>query len=208
MAWIDRYNDLVDYKNEHGHASPPASEGQLGRWCKDQRKIFQDKFRSTGKENSNNHVLYQYQIDKLIEIDFQFNLPRGMPMQQRAWNDRYNDLVDYKNDHGHASPPVSEGQLGRWCKDQRHKLQNKIPVNATMYQYRIDKLAEIDFQFSPPMGRRTLQRANLPARPDLPDLPAWPDMPALPDMPTLPAWLDMPALPEMLPTGMSLVLSA
>ena len=188
VSWDDRYNQLFALSEKEGHCRPHSST-TLGERCNQQRSNY----------NDNNRVLYQYQIDKLIEIDFQFNLPRGIPMQQRAWNDRYNDLVDYKNDHGHASPHVSEGQLGRWCKDQRHKLQNKIPVNATMYQYRIDKLAEIDFQFSPPMGRRTLQRANLPARPDLPDLPAWPDMPALPDMPTLPAWLDMPALPEMLP---------
>ena len=26
---MNRYNELVDYKNEHGHANPPKKEGQL-----------------------------------------------------------------------------------------------------------------------------------------------------------------------------------
>jgi hypothetical protein len=179
-AWNDRYNDLVDYKNEHGHASPPVSEGQLGPWCHNQRCIFQNQFRSTGKA-----TLFQYQIDKLVEIDFQFNLPRGGHAQQRAWNDRYNDLVDYKNEHGHASPPQREGQLGRWCKNQRSRFQTNFSSTgeATIVQYRINKLVEIGFQFKPRPDKRTLQRANLPARPDL---QTWSDMPALPEMPTLP----------------------
>ena len=162
LAWIDRYNDLVDYKNEHGHASPPVSEGQLGRWCKSQCRIFQDRFRSTGKA-----TMFQYQIDKLVEIDFQFNLQPG----KRDWNDHYNDLVDYKNEHGHANPPTREGQLGAWCRNQRYILQNNkfssTEKNATMVQYWINKLVEIGFQFKLQPGKCTLQRANLLARPDL-----------------------------------------
>ncbi len=145
--------------------------------------------------------MFQYQIDKLVEIDFRFNLPRGGHAQQRAWNDRYNDLVDYKNEHGHASPPQREGQLGRWCKNQRSRFQTNFSSTgeATIVQYRINKLVEIGFQFKPRPDKRTLQHANLPARPDL---QAWSDMPALPEMPTLPdmqtlSSLAMPALPEM-----------
>jgi len=48
----------------------------------------------------------------------------------------------------------------------------------------VKKLAEIGFLFKQQTGRnRTLQRANLPATPDL---LAWSDMPALPEIPTLP----------------------
>ena len=127
--------------------------------------------------------MFQYQIDKLVEIDFQFNLQPG----KRDWKDHYNDLVDYKNEHGHANPPTREGQLGSWCRNQRYILQNNkfssTEKNATMVQYRINKLVEIGFQFKLQPGKCTLQRANLLARPDL---QAWSDMPALSEMPTLP----------------------
>jgi hypothetical protein len=43
LKWNDRYEELVDYKNEHGHTNPLQREGELGRWCKNQRAIFQNK---------------------------------------------------------------------------------------------------------------------------------------------------------------------
>jgi hypothetical protein len=43
LKWNDRYEELVDYKNKHGHANPLQREGELGRWCKNQRAIFQNK---------------------------------------------------------------------------------------------------------------------------------------------------------------------
>ena len=110
------------------------------------------------------------------------------PKKYLKWDDRYNELVDYKNGHWHANPLVKEGQLGRWCNNQRQKFQNQFrstEIDKKLYQYQIDKLVDIGFLFNPPQGRPTLQRANLLAIPDLPA--CWPDMPALPDMPTLPA---------------------
>jgi hypothetical protein len=78
------------------------------------------------------------------------------------WNDRYNDLVDYKNEHGHANPPK---------RTQRTLFQNKmnkVSKNGLIYQHQIDKLVAIGFLFKLRLGKRTLQRANLPAIPDLP----------------------------------------
>jgi hypothetical protein len=174
LVWIDCYNDLVDYKNEHGHASPPVSEGQLGRWCKDQRSIFQDKFRSTGKA-----TMYQYQIGKLIEIDFQFNLQKGGSMQQRAWIDRYNDLVDYKNEHGHTNPPAREGRPTQ----QRANLPARPDLQAWSDMPALPEMPTLpDMQTLSSLAILP-DCANLPTRPDL---QAWSDMPALPEMPTLP----------------------
>jgi hypothetical protein len=101
------------------------------------------------------------------------------------WDDRYDELVVYKNKHGHANPLQREGQLGTWCHNQRKLFQNQFSSTgkATMFQHQIKKLVAIDFLFKLPVGRPTQQRANLPA---IPDLPAWPDMPASPKMPTLP----------------------
>ena len=100
------------------------------------------------------------------------------------WNDRFNELVDYKNEHGHANPACREGELGTWCKRQRAVFQNQFSSTgkATLSQYQIEKLVAIAFLFNLPLGMR-MRCANLPATPDL---PAWPDMPAIPDMPTLP----------------------
>jgi hypothetical protein len=108
VSWDDRYNQLFALSEKEGHCRPHRST-TLGKWCNQQRLNFK----------GNKNVLYQYQIDKLVEIDFQFCLHKKTPKKRLAWIDSYNDLVDYKNEHGHASPPFSEGQLGRWCKSQR-----------------------------------------------------------------------------------------
>jgi hypothetical protein len=190
VSWDDTCNQLmlIAFWKKEGHCCPHFST-TLGEWCSEQRQKFQ----------ANNPQLSQERIEKLSTIGFQFCLQMKKPKKYLKWDDRYNELVDYKNEHRHANPLFREGQLGRWCINQRQIFQNQFRSTkkaSTLYQYQIDKLVDIGFLFNPPQGRPMLQCANLPA---IPDLPAWPDMPALPDMPTLPAWLDMPALPEMLP---------
>jgi hypothetical protein len=118
--------------------------------------------------HNNNGVLYQYQIDKLSKIGFQFCLIKK-PKKRLKWNDRFNEIVDYKNEHEHANPACREGELGTWCKRQRAVFQNQFSSTgkATLSQYQIDKHL--------PLGMR-MQRANLPATPDLPDMPTLPDV--------------------------------
>ncbi len=130
----------------------------LGKWCKKQRVDFQATFQA------NKFHLSQDHIDKLATIGFQFCLYDKKPKKNLKWNDRYNDLVDYKNEHGHANPPK---------RTQRTLFQNKmnkVSKNGLIYQHQIDKLVAIGFLFKLRLGKRTLQRANLPA---IPDLPAW-----------------------------------
>jgi hypothetical protein len=159
---------------KEGHCRPHHST-TLGKWCTQQRINFQD----------NNRVLYQHQIKKLVTIDFQFCLYYKKPKKNLKWDDRYEELVDYKKENGHANPPKREGQLGAWCHNQRKLFQNQFSSTgkATLFRYQIEKLVAIGFLFKQYTGqKRTLQRVSLPATPDL---PAWSDMLALPEMPTL-----------------------
>jgi hypothetical protein len=86
---------------KEGHCRPHHST-TLGKWCTQQRINFQD----------NNRVLYQHQIKKLVTIDFQFCLYYKKPKKNLKWDDRYEELVDYKKENGHANPPKRKGQLG------------------------------------------------------------------------------------------------
>ena len=78
LKW-DRYEELVDFKKENGHANPQQREGQLGTWCHNQRTLFQNQFSSTGKK-----TLFRYQEEKLIAIGFQFNLKLGASVRCNA----------------------------------------------------------------------------------------------------------------------------
>ena len=156
-------------------------------WCSKQRGNFQADIQADIHVNKPH--LSQEQIEKLVTIGFQFCLQNEKPKKPKKnlkWDDRYEELVDFKKENGHANPQQREGQLGTWCHNQRTLFQNQFSSTgkATLFPYQEEKLAKIGFLFKQQNGRkRTLQRANLPATPDL---PAWPDMPDLPEMPTLP----------------------
>ena len=186
VSWDDRFDQLVAYKNEHGHANPLKRNGQLGKWCDNQRARFQ--------------FLHQYQINKLSKLGFQFCLRNSnkKPKKYLTWDDRFDQLVAYKNEHGHANPLNREGQLGTWCDNQRRLFQDKmknVRKNRLIHPRQIKKLAAIGFLFK--RGKGPQQRANLLVRPVL---QAWTDMPALPDMPNFP---DMQSLSSLviLPEG-------
>ena len=80
--------------------------------------------------------------------------------------------------------------------------ENQPKKFRKLYQYQIDKLVSIGFQFSQPMGRRKINMPempvvqNMPALPDSPALPALPEMLAVQDMPVL---LDLPYSPHCVP---------
>ena len=173
VSWDDSYNQLFAFRKKEGHCRPHYST-KLGKWCIQQQSGF------------NTHHLYQDHIKKLSTIGYQFCLQMKKPKKNLKWDDRYNELVDYKKENGHANPPKREGRLGTWCHNQRKLFQNQFSSTgkATLFPYQEEKLAKIGFLFKQQsMRKRTLQRANLPATPDL---LAWSDMPALLEIPTLP----------------------
>ena len=63
-----------------------------------------------------------------------------------TWDDRFAQLVDYKNEHGHCNPNCST-KLGIWCMNQR----NEFKANKRCHD-RMNKLASIALQFSLAQG--------------------------------------------------------
>ena len=138
VSWDYSYTQLKALSEKEGHKRPHFIT-KLGKWCKIQRANFQVNFQA------NKPLLYQYQIEKLSKIGFQFCLYNKKPKKNLKWYERYNELVDYMNKHGHANPPAREGHLGAWCKAQRAIFQNQFGSTGkmTMSQYQIDTLSSI-----------------------------------------------------------------
>ena len=93
VSWDDRYNQLFALREQEGHCCPHWST-TLGKWCNNQRAKFQATFQDSYR------VLYQYQIEKLSKLGFQFCLRNKKPKKNLKWDDRYDELVVYKNEHG------------------------------------------------------------------------------------------------------------
>ncbi len=202
VSWDDSYTQLFALSKTEGHCRPHF-RSTLGKWCTHQRRDFQANL----NHKIDRPLLHQYQIEKLSAIGFQFCLRNNNPTKRLTWDDRYEELVDYKKENGHANPLSREGQLGTWCQNQRQLFQNQFSSTgkATLFPYQVEKLADIGFLFKQKPGpKRTLQRANLPATPDLlarSDMPTLPEIPTLPDMQPLlsfvPALPEIPSFPDM-----------
>ena len=61
-----------------------------------------------------------------------------------AWDLRYKELVDYKDEHGDCNVPQSQGSLGHWVDRQR-----QLYKNGKLSQERIDRLESTGFVWDP-----------------------------------------------------------
>jgi len=65
-----------------------------------------------------------------------------------SWEERYGELLEFKEEHGHVIVPQKSGPLGTWVKGQRTgykkmKAEKKSPLTAD----KALKLSEIGFGF-------------------------------------------------------------
>ncbi|HEY5234430.1 MAG TPA: Helicase associated domain protein, partial [Verrucomicrobiae bacterium] len=133
--WETRFEQLKDYKQRFGNCSVPvkwAENPRLGAWVSQQRH-----FQKAGKLSAEKERL-------LTEIGFaralQQTTAHGV---NRAWNDWFNELVQYKAKHGDCKVPTRGNEnprLGVWVSNQRQlKKYGKLePERARM-------LSEIGF---------------------------------------------------------------
>eukprot|EP00978_Attheya_sp_CCMP212_P041068 scaffold230916_cov79-Attheya_sp.AAC.1 len=112
-SFEERFNELVDFKKINGHTNVPQQVGPLGRWVHDQRS-HHHYLLTEGKYSS----LAIDRREKLESIGFAFMRHRR-PSTSSPWDQRFQDLVDFKKINGHANVPRRLGSLGPWVVRQR-----------------------------------------------------------------------------------------
>ena len=134
VPWETRFNQLVQYKTNHGDCHVPSSQGKLGTWVRTQRIAY--------KANS----LAQDRIDQLSGIDFKWAMgaTKGGSGPIVPWETRFNELVQYKTKSGHCNVLTKcQGKLGEWVSTQR-----KAYKANSLAQDRIDRLSSIGFKWA------------------------------------------------------------
>eukprot|EP00978_Attheya_sp_CCMP212_P030017 scaffold108921_cov41-Attheya_sp.AAC.1 len=139
LPWDQRFQELVDFKKINGHANVPQKFGQLGNWVNNQRTQYR-RYKE-GKHSP----LTNDKRDKLESIGFQFKCrPTGPP-----WDQRFQELVDFKKINGHTNVPTNYGPLKRWIDNQRLSFcQLEEGKHSTLTNERRDKLDSIGFRFN------------------------------------------------------------
>ena len=127
VRWDSRFNELKQYKGEHGDCNVPRREGPLGTWVINQRSSY------------NKGTLSQERIKQLESIGFTWN-----PLEE-DWVARFNDLKQYKDEHDNCNVNTQTGGPFGWWVDRQRRSYKK----GTLSPERIEQLEIIGFAWDP-----------------------------------------------------------
>jgi hypothetical protein len=139
--WMNRYRELCDYQQKHGSCSVPHNweNRPLANWVKRQRYQF------TLKYDCKHSALSDEREEVLTSLGFQWRLNKTM------WEERFNELADFKDIHGHCNVPsryAANQSLAIWVQSQRRQYKlfiQKTPSHMTMD--RIKMLSSIGLEW-------------------------------------------------------------
>lgn len=137
LLWINRYKELVAFKQQHGHARVPSTYKNypLSRWVSKQREI----------ENT----MVAWRKSLLTKIGFSWH--RDMQaLDDQAWESKYQALKLFVKEHGHFKIPSGDKRfhsLRIWVDQQRQKEKivrkdRKKLLDAIGFPWGKDILAE------------------------------------------------------------------
>ena len=133
--WDVMFNQLLQYKEKHGHCNVPAGwkkNHQLANWVTVQRRTMRYKPESIDPDHKR----------RLDEAGFVWNHHRN----KRTWDEMFLLLLEYKRQHdGDCNVPggwPADPQLASWVSNQRSaKKAGKLTEG------KIQRLTEISFQW-------------------------------------------------------------
>ena len=128
-AWEEKFQLLVEYKNEHGTTRVPHTHPILGPWGYTQRAQYK-------KRN-----LSQYRRDRLNSIGFEWKVAM-------SWEEMYNQWLYYKRQHN-GSIDVSQRSLENKKLAYWLVAQRKLYFKGKLSQQRIDLMESIGFKWDP-----------------------------------------------------------
>lgn len=113
-SWEERYNELIEFKKEHGHTRVPRKyPTSLGEWCHTQRNVAK-----RGPRLLKNKKLMEKRMKLLNDIGFNWTSEVG----KMSWEERFEQLVEFRREHGHCDVPVmstnvAKSEGGETCLD-------------------------------------------------------------------------------------------
>lgn len=115
--WKIYFAKMKQFYEEHGHCMVPreSPDHKLGDWVTEQRRQF--KYMKEGKPTT----LTNERKKQLDELEFVWQV-----RHRTAWNDSYDKLVKYKEEHGDCLVPQhykNDKSLGKWVAKQREQYR-------------------------------------------------------------------------------------
>jgi hypothetical protein len=140
IPWNERFKDLKSYVDKHGHTRVTLREDPaLSNWVSTMRKAY--------KRNGEHSLpLTPTRFQKLQSLGFEWEVKAAG--NNETWEMRFNELCQYKAEHGSAYVPRSaNSKLNAWCKNQRKKMKeiSEGKPRGLLTEERVARLESIDF---------------------------------------------------------------
>lgn len=142
--WNLKFRDLLQFRRRFSHCHVPLDWPQnpsLPHWIKHQR--YQYKAKLEGKRST----MTPARQKALDDLGFVWDAHRA------TWEERYNELVIFREVHGHCNVPCrfeTNPKLSTWMKCQRRQYKLRVQGGKShMTPERMGKLSRIGFVWSP-----------------------------------------------------------
>jgi sugar phosphate isomerase/epimerase len=134
LTWEDQMEKLSRFKNQHGHCKVPVSDEELGNFVKLARREY--KLKHQGKKSS----MTEDRERDLRNLGFVFEggkTPQRSEPGRKTWEERFEELLAFKEEHGHTVVPQNSGRLGNWvhCKSMNSRRILDIFASSITYTY-------------------------------------------------------------------------
>lgn len=143
--WNTRYEEMKQFHSRFGHCNVPSNYLEsplLQNW------MFTQKLQYRNKCQGKYSMLTQDRIDALNMIGFEWDDSRW----DQLWHQRYEQLCQYKKEHGHCEVPISYAdnrQLAVWVSRQRREYKRLIQGKSSyMSKKRQQMLEQVGFVWS------------------------------------------------------------
>ena len=107
--WLLFFEELIAFKNIHGHLEIPREKAELYEWAMDQRERYKSNKLGTDR------------TAKLNEAGFIWDV------KEYQWQKSFAYLLEFNDEHGHCLVPryfEQDGfKLGMWVKSQRNSYK-------------------------------------------------------------------------------------
>jgi len=144
IPWEERMKSLRGFVSEHGHCKP-NKQHPLHMFVSNMRTFYR------AWEQGKPCCLTEERVNDLVEVGFVFKAgktPNFRSTVRKTWDERFEELLAYKEEHGHTLVPQLAGPLGVWVKQQRTEYRNmKAGRKTPMTAEKALRLKEIGFHF-------------------------------------------------------------
>ena len=169
LSWEERLEQLRQFKAQHGHLKVPTQHPELGQFTSKMRRECRE-FTDGKPDMKISADTMRKRIADLTELGFVFQAGKRLNLPpkhlQKTWDQRFEELLEYKEVHGHCVVPQSTPGLGEWVHRQRKDFKALRADKPTrMTAARAIKLQEVGFVFDTrEMGKKPTDAAAAGAK--------------------------------------------